>query len=187
MQRLRNIDGKLRVSAGAVHPSRDELEWQPRYNWLSLHVDGLDEHRKLIVQVWPRVWDSVNRKFIGEFHDGRESRTYVLPLKPWNSGDARNSQAEEAGAAKTPMNVRDSMDPKRKLVYRFLSLPYNQIFEIAISLDLLSNKDKGVEDLELFRRFVRRAEERRILAELWDAVEMKYGDQGQTENPFKTN
>ena len=81
------------------------------------------------------------------------------------------------------------MDPKRQLVYRFLSLPYTQIIEIAVGLRLLTDQDKGVEDLELFKRFIARAEKRgrETMAQLWDLVKDKYGSERSTTNPFKTN
>lgn len=52
---LHTIDNSLVVSAGAVHPSRTESDWQPRYNFLSLEVVGERNARTLHVKVWPRV------------------------------------------------------------------------------------------------------------------------------------
>lgn len=188
-QRLVPIGDRLRVSAGAVHPARDEGNWEPCYNWFSTRVDGIDSGRKLIVDVWPRVWRRASRTFEPEYHDGKEFQRFILPLKPWNGSKEKKRQAQ--AATKSPLTVtkvRYFMDPKRKLVYRFLSLPYTQIIEIAVGLGLLRDQDKGVEDLELFKRFIARAEEkgREGMAQLWDLVEDKYGSDKDTVNPFRT-
>ena len=79
------------------------------------------------------------------------------------------------------------MDPKKQLVYRFLSLPYTQIIEIAVGLRLLTDQDKGVEDLELFKRFIARAEKRgrETMAQLWDLVEDKYRERKKHHKPLQ--
>jgi len=186
-QRLNVIDDRLRISAGAVHPSRRESGWEPRYNWVSIYADSIGDQRNLIVEVWPRIWDQTRRTFEPEVKDGRESRIFPLPLKPWQGKEIEEHQPHALPREKGDLTVgkaRYLMEPKRKLVYRFLSLPYNQIIEIAVTLNLLTDKDKGVEGLELFKRFIERAEKREMMDKLWDAVEQKYGNANATENPF---
>lgn len=66
------------------------------------------------------------------------------------------------------------MEGERKIVYHLLSLPYCQIIEIAVELNLLRNKDKkGGDELELVKRIFNRAKEMGILDQLQDAVERK--------------
>ena len=191
-QRLRRNGEGLRISAGAVHPARDESPWEPCYNWISICVDITESNRNLVVDVWPRVWRPASRTFEPEFHDSKEFRRFTLPLKPWKGSKVKKIQAQVGDQTKGPLAVikaRYPMDPKRQLVYRFLSLPYTQIIEIAVGLRLLTDQDKGVEDLELFKRFIARAEKRgrETMAQLWDLVEDKYGSERSTTNPFKTN
>jgi len=76
------------------------------------------------------------------------------------------------------------INPVRTLTYRFLSLPYVSRIEIAQSLGLLQDEDKGVKDRELFRRFFRRAKERNILRRLWDEIGGRHVDDRYSENPF---
>ena len=77
------------------------------------------------------------------------------------------------------------MNPARRLTYRFLSLPYIARIRVAQTLGLLEEDDKKVhEDAELFKRFFRRAQEKKVLKQLWDEVEKYHGEDKRTENPY---
>ena len=78
------------------------------------------------------------------------------------------------------------MSPTKKLVYRFLTLPYVEKMSIARALDLVEESDimPDQTDLELYRLMLQRAQERAVLAPLWDAVERAHGDAPHAVNPF---
>ena len=77
------------------------------------------------------------------------------------------------------------MDNARRLVYRFLTLPYHERIAIAQKLQLLEDEDKGVPDAELFQRFFQRAKERVLLGKLWNEVEAAHHvEANRSENPF---
>lgn len=63
------------------------------------------------------------------------------------------------------MIVRGKMS-ERQLVYKFLSLPYRQRFEIINKLGLLNDTDKGVADMEMYRIAFRRAQKLGLLEQL---------------------
>jgi predicted phosphohydrolase len=78
-----------------------------------------------------------------------------------------------------------TMDAKRKLAYRYLTLPYLSIVQVAVKLDLMRDEDEAVTDKnELYRRFLARAEEAELMEQLWDEVANRRNDM-KDENPFK--
>ena len=78
------------------------------------------------------------------------------------------------------------MTHARQLAYRFLTLPYHVRIEVATSLGLIKDEDKGVADRILFERFFFRASEGRELELLWREVEERHGGAATIDgNPYK--
>ena len=72
---------------------------------------------------------------------------------------------------------------KRRLVFRFHSLPYVAQMEIVTKLKLVAEEDRGLKEVERQVRYFRRAEQNDILDQFWTAVEQQHGkDLG--DNPF---
>jgi hypothetical protein len=198
-QKVIQIGRNVRITAGAVHPDRKEPAWQPRYNYLAMSVDAGNENRQLSLVVFSRVWDDMEKRFVGETGgDGKDFRSFSLPLDRWAPSNSSrqteddsagnqeqdDAQAEDGQTKKAQREEGQIVDPARKLAYRFLSLPYVLRIEVAQRLDLLQDEDKGVKDAALFRRFFRRAKEGDILGKLWDEVEARHTDGRRSENPF---
>lgn len=196
-QRVEKINNTLRITAGAVHPERQEIKWEPRFNYLALFVQNEGGCRTLEIDVYPRVWKDrdTERGFSADFNsDGSDRRHFSLPLDPWT---APPSPSPERVTAKevtpsdisTPEGQTDTggavMDNARRLVYRFLTLPYHERIAIAQKLQLLEDEDQGIQDAELFQRFFQRAKERILLGKLWNEVEAAHHVEAKrTENPF---
>ena len=198
-QRLLQVNGTLRLVAGAVHPSRQERQWRPCYNWLCVRVSGTGTSRTLDVDLFPRVWSEERPEFIPDRNscDGDESRSYSLALEPWAStvtaGSTSGSEIEfgepvdrqgPEGQARTRTEEDPAMRPARILTYRFFDLPHVVRMDVAQELDLIEDEDEGLRDFELFERVFRRARERSLLADLWEKVESRHGDGKYTDNPF---
>ncbi len=190
-QVLDRINDTLRLTAGAVHPDREEDGWNPRYNWLALHVDGLGEERKLIVKVYPRVWREENRAFAADYDEnGDETREYEFELQPWSLPEGNGEKVAKTPDAEAERELESrevsaDMDPRRRLTYRYYGLAFNTRIAIAQSLGLLEDVDRDVAESELFRRFFERAVQRRLLERLWEKVEDQYDEGRLSENPFK--
>ena len=193
-QRIRRIDNTLRLSAGAVHPSRPDVDWEPTYNYIALKAETRGNQRLLNVEVWTQVWNKGSRKFEPRHDntDGKEYHHYELPLKPWqaptaslshrgSSPDVSQKPAHESVSIATK-RIDSAMDPKRKLIYRLFSLPYHQIIEIAVTLNLLTDDD-NVQQFELYKRIFDRAEASKQLDKLWDIVNYYYPAE-KLPNPF---
>lgn len=78
------------------------------------------------------------------------------------------------------------MSDLRRLLYRFLSLPYLVQLAVARSAGLLSGEECGIDDdVERNRLVVRRAVERGALRALWDAVSSATEVEAHPTNPFR--
>ncbi len=76
------------------------------------------------------------------------------------------------------------MNPDRRLTYRFLTLPFHVRVELANTMDLLQDDDKGVPDRVLFQRIFKRAAERGLLPRLWMEVEGRHSLPAPEPNPY---
>jgi predicted phosphodiesterase len=195
-QRIDKINDSLRITAGAMHPDRDERTWTPRYNFLLFQVNATGAERNLEVEVIPRVWNETERRFVADRDpaNGSEKRRIPLRIKDWRPPATPTTalpQRPESGEDRSPRPMDQAtirggqqMDPARRLTYRFLSLPYHIRLEVAQELGLLLDEDKDTSDPELFKRFFRRASEKGVLRQLWAAVERKHGPGDALPNPF---
>lgn len=186
VQRLELADTTLLVSTGAVHPDRNEGKWEPRYNFLGLSVVTQAEQRHLRVELWPRIWDDVNKVFKAEYDDkGSDRREFHIPLPPWQS--LPKAEAEPDGIPGSTTEVTEEgkiVNPKRRLVYRFHALPYVRRLEVLTKLKLVAEGDQDLKEEERNPLYFRRAEENGILDQLWTAVEQQHGVDLPGENPF---
>ncbi len=198
-QRLSQINQTVIMSAGATQPYREEITWQPRYNYISLEVQNPDNRRLLSVSVYPRIWVEENQCFQADFDaSGSQTRQFELELEPWSppitiaekiiGGSIQKESDIPASVVKpTPLNTSSketNMDPARTLTYRFLRLPFVEKIKIAQSLELLQEEDDGLQDYELFARIFKRALDAKVLEILWIKVETAHGEARITSNPF---
>lgn len=186
------INGCLRLSAGAVHPERIEIDWEPRYNLIGIKVDKQDSKRYLKVKVWKRIWSSEKKKYVADrTENGDEYIEYSLELEDWvnNIIDSKNSDIKtlESNIGEIEIiknNVSDNLvNPERVLVYKFLSLPYHLKLRVALDLRLVEDADQLLPELIKFQTYFSRAKESNILDKLWDEVE-KHQEEKSQINPF---
>lgn len=191
-QRMTQADQSLILSAGAVHPDRGEPDWTPRYNWIGVTVVGAGGERQMEVRVYPRVWLQERRVFIADRNlcDGQSHQVYNLALSPWDAPAPDTASircADSAGIATEEEQVDGATtrrNPKRMLSHCFWRLAYIDKLRVAQHLDLIHNDDEGIDDRELFRRIIQRAEERGELSKLWNEVMRHLDDTQFPSNPF---
>ncbi len=199
-QKVESVDQRaLRVTAGAFQPDRRELNWQPRYNYLSIRVDGGPSGRVLSVDVYPRVWNKEGRQFGADYDlEGSDKRHFSFALPDWEAPHRPSVVVPdeplvemstaydglEAGEGAIPPREERRMDVDRRLTYRFLSLPYQRRLAVAQQLGLVQDGDQFLSDTNGYRVVFRRARESGHLAELWTAVEQNYDDGRSAPNPF---
>jgi predicted phosphodiesterase len=188
-QHVQRVENSVQVFAGAMHPDREEKEWRPRYNWITLEVSGEPTARVLNVKIFPRVLSEAEPKFVADTIACNElnHKSYILPLQDWSL------PVESATTDVATGNVEDSMDPPSKLTdpvriltFRLFELSYLTRYDLARNLDLLRNEDEGLRDYDVFKNVLRRATDEDKLADLWDAVQRIDDDARYNSNPFRT-
>lgn len=68
-QWMERVGTSVRLVAGAVHPDRQEGNWDPRYAILSFRLASAD---RLVLRVFPRKWTKEERMFIGDCNSARQ-------------------------------------------------------------------------------------------------------------------
>jgi predicted phosphodiesterase len=198
-QRLDEINGKVRLVAGAMHPERGEREWIPNYNFLELSRRDND---RLGLRIYPRCWSQQDTKFVAlrNQDNGKDYREFFWPGFPVvvqpekQSGGALEPRGTKVAASavspvKTTEKDNNAMPPpnhKRRLTYRFLTLPFRHQIAIAQSLNVLTDEDRALSDEALFRELFKRAAENELLAKLWEETEKCHADPA-TYNPFESS
>jgi len=175
-QRVTQINNSLRLYAGAVHPSRSEPEWEPRYNAISLMVEGVGKARRLRITVWPRVWNKAKREFVPDDADSDGRVSHDLQLDPWTAPETTPAKRPESSAQpanEVGTSQRTPMRLTKSLLYRFYGLPYHTRVEIALQLGLIQDEDEALPDNERFDRVLQRAKSSDRIAELSEAIEVR--------------
>lgn len=142
------------------------------------------------------------------------SRTFEFALEEWypptstvvrpardvaHGGQIRTAGGFDGGGAPDPAEVdnamhglgapssnrRQTVDPIRALVYRYLTLPHRDRVAVAQLLDLVRDEDDGMRDAELVEHYFARARSAGKLADVWRAVEAHHADSSRDgDNPF---
>jgi predicted phosphodiesterase len=195
-QRVQEINKTLRVTSGAMHPERDEVDWDPMYN--VIEISRIDDQR-LGIRLFQRRWHKVNHHFLADQdrNTNQPHHDYVWPDCPRPArreppaSDAPLMAAASAAmsaavATKNTAKDTDSMPPpnhERRLTFRFLTLPFRHQIAIAGSLNVLTDEDHALSDEALFRELFKRAAASELLAKLWDETEKRHADPAPF-NPF---
>ena len=195
-QRVQEINKTLRVTAGAMHPERDESGWEPMYN--VIEISRLDDQR-LGARLFQRRWHKVDHHFLADQdkNTNRPHHDYVwqdcarparaeMPAFEAPMVTPADSAMSAAVASKTTEKDTDAMPPpshERRLTFRFLTLPFRHQIAIANSLNVLTDEDRALNDEALFRVLFKRAAEKGLLGKLWAETEKLHEDPADF-NPF---
>lgn len=204
-QRIELADKRVRITSGAANPDTREPNWKPCYNFITISVKNDDGNRQLLVKVQPRIWSDEHKRFVSEDQgNGQAFRVCLFRLEPWlpplkqaieNLGEleplatsSASTGSEQSADLPPNSDVKEEsvMNLRRRLAYRFYTLPYNVRLRVAQELELVLDEDQDVPDAQLFERYFQRALERQILARFWESVEIEHSDQSNTQNPFSS-
>lgn len=179
----------LKVYAGAVHPERNNGEWKPTYNIIEIEKTTTNDF--LETKVWIREWDSTYMKFIPHKENGVDYKSHRIEIQSNKSSYVTSMDTSEDNSSYN--NVEETIEmidtkkfnPKRKLAYMYLSLPYHMQLEIATNLDLIEDTDKGLNDSEKIQNYFSRAFNREKQAEMWDLIKKMKPEIVTEINPYK--
>jgi predicted MPP superfamily phosphohydrolase len=183
-QATRPMGGNVHLQAGAVHPARGETDWEPRYNLI--RMEAPDDSGIATLDVFPRVWRRQSATFGADLNslEGQVYERHILTLHykttPSSALRARDVTQEEMAVS---LPVTPAGDPRRRLAFRFGTLPYQRKVTIARELHLLGEEARNLSDRELFELALAEAVAQDRLADLWEAVEGAHGDTAGA-NPF---
>lgn len=196
-QRIDEINGKVRLVAGAMHPERSEGGWLPTYNFLEI---SRRDHDRIGLRVYQRQWNQPDTNFIAwrDPNNGKDHREFFFSGIPAPAKTEPHSvaphQATAVAAAPVPspgvttaVTEKDDAMPlnyERRLAYRFLTLPFRHQITVAKNLDVLTDADRTLGDEALFRVLFKRAGQKDLLGKLWAETEKLHDDPADF-NPFE--
>jgi len=122
--------------------------------------------RTLEVELYPRVWDKPSRSFLADRScNARGAVVETLKLPNWS---APVQAPQSPGGEEAPPVVAN----RKKLLHRFMLLPYHTQLAILNSLHLFSDEEmRNTPDAEIFIASFKRAKEKGVLDSLWNAIE----------------
>jgi predicted phosphodiesterase len=162
---IEETNGTLWLYSGAVHPVREERDWNPTYYVISISVENADNSRKLKVEVCRRVWSQDERAFVRPAGHESDCQPYSLPLQAWTPSPVSATDAPPPTRG-TTMTVN-----RKKLLYAFVGLPYHVRISIMRKLGLIDETNEKLPDSELFASCFDRAVRKKLLDQIWEAVE----------------
>jgi predicted phosphodiesterase len=167
-----------RIMAGALHPDREESSWRPGYNFIDLSVTGPSDNRKLEVRLWVRQLAGPRYIPLPD-ENGKNPWCLEHDLPPWSAPVTTTiSSAEEASetvASGEDIKMDDPPPSVRSVAIKILALREFDQKKIITELNLHQDGDQGMLDFEFALAAVRRAEERGILPELDEAIDVYTG------------
>ncbi|HEX8515185.1 MAG TPA: metallophosphoesterase [Bacteroidia bacterium] len=183
----------LKLAAGAMHPERQEQDWEPRYNILDLEIVFNNSKPFLQVKLWKRVWSADKTKFVPDFEeDGSEFCSFQLALEDGELEKAAHGEIKSIPKNDDEVQMKEvelidpsAPSPRRKLLYMFASLPYHKKLRVAVNLELIRDEDSDKNEVQKTQAYFSRAEEYGLLHELWNQVMIENDDEDdQIPNPF---
>jgi len=189
---FREVEGRIRIHAGAIQPGRGETHWRPRFNVIELGVRRSEGHRYLDVAVHSRLWDANSREFkMDALPGGGEAYRTSVRLPDWDPPhdapndtvmpDPPSSSSPDPGP---PNSVRVGQNPHKLLTYRFFELAYTVRLQIAQELGLIDENDEQLSERERMRQVFERARAKKKLEALWETVRQRTGAADMQGKPF---
>lgn len=167
----------LVLSAGAMQPSRSESGWEPRYNIIELSIPIVLKDPTLKINLFTRVWKRSKKRFDADYSAGGNIYEEVnLALSEDEIGEITLPQLDVVMNDLNIVPMAESVidvnapDPRRKLAYMFLGLPYHIRLKIAVDMGLIEDSDRDLGEVQKAQTYFRRAVERSLLSVLWDKV-----------------
>ena len=157
------------VRAGAVHPDRFELGWDPGYNWINLSVENSGPKRQLHVEIWVRKRDGA--RFIAvpnpsnanpwSLHHELPDWTPPAPATPVAATPFTTAPVTmSAPAAPTPPVSA------RSVISKLFRLSEHVQRKLIVELSLDQDGDQALKDYEFVLAAVRRAKDQNKLVDL---------------------
>ncbi len=178
LQTVRRTKQGIAVGSGATHPVRTEMDWIPRYNWITLETGQKAGKGILTVRIYPRVLNRDETAFIVDpvLQNGQNYLEYDIFLdEPEDiSGDDAFGMADAMYQTETeqptshPLLV-DSWE--RTFIYDFMNLSFYARKRVVEVLSLDHPEDVGKTHAELLDCYIERVKAERQVEKLLDQIQ----------------
>ena len=168
---IRRVDDSVQVFAGALHPQRDEEQWEPSYNLIEIGLSDHNRSTQVQIRIWPRKWNAESTEFRSATATEDKPIEFQLPirealsighyehdLEPSLEASEPTAEGDQPPSVRT-VTVQEAEQMPRDIVYLFFSLPLTERLRIALELGLYRDEDTTVDAAEMGRRVFLRARE----------------------------
>lgn len=188
--RITQVGESIVLSAGAMHPSRQDVQWDPRYNILSIDIDRQENERVLAVTVYVRQWtDEYGGRFVnGLTPDGHGVRTFNLnlgSLEPQPEELAVHAGLSGEVNNRVAAGLVPNQHSEKTLAFRLVALDLIAQLRLAQQLGMDVSSLRGLSMSGLRDAIVSYAGAENKLANLWTLVAQATVEMGPMgDNPF---
>lgn len=170
----------VQVYAGALHPNRNDKEWDPCFNLIEIGVD--DDNPVVQIRIWPRRWDHDETKFkAAHTEDGSGVETFTIPIfDPLNFethkacdeviNERNNSGVEQLAFSDETVQIEEEPAPRDIVLHFFTKNTMTQRMRIALELGLYRDEDINLGIAEFGRRVFLRARQEGKMDKLKAAI-----------------
>ncbi|MBN1063618.1 metallophosphoesterase family protein [Clostridium botulinum] len=178
IQEIKKIEDSLIIGSGAMHPSRFEDGWNPRYNWINIKTVKKDCDEYLKIKIYQRILSPEGDKFIADINDFKE---YSIKLE--NEGINNISKQEfnrnvvndkKIKLEEKEIFVKQIDVDTKTIVYHFVELPFVVQTSILSKYDLLNEDDQGKKYVNIIDKIIDKAKQVGILEEMWKDIKGYY-------------
>lgn len=177
IQTIIKENNSLIIGSGAAQPSRKELEWQPRYNWISIDIKSKDDRDFLVVKVYPRILElGSGDHFVSDYKICEEKKEYLeykFELDKINTNLCKQQEIEEPinhASVLLGIMIDEHNISYRKFIYEFMSLPYAQRILLMNQYSLICDEDNGKKHEDIIEIIIERAISTNCIVELWKEI-----------------
>lgn len=170
-QKIDRINECIRITAGAVQPYREESNWLPRYNLLTLRVVKENDIRYLVVNVYARIYDKDTTSFVPDFDkpNGNIIHSYKIKIESWNNMNSDKLPIKQEEDVEKQEDTRKDIIYNEH-IYKFLNLPYSKFVRIASNLNLIRDDDNTFETYQLKIEIIKRIKENNLYTNLVNEI-----------------
>lgn len=180
LQTVRQTKQGIAVGSGATHPVRTEMDWTPRYNWITLEIGQKAGKNILTVRIYPRVLSKDETAFIVDpaLPSGQDYLEHHIFLDEFEAAHEDSvfevvdavHQSDATQPRSYPLLV-DSWE--RAFIYDFMNLPFYGRKRIVGTLSLDRPEDVGKTPAELLDCYINRVKEKDQVEKLLKHVQVE--------------
>ena len=171
IQTIQNSEKTVIIGSGAMHPSRFETDWIPRYNWITLDVVAEDNVDYLIIQVYPRVYNEKSSSFEPDYNIVNDEIYIEFKLLLGNTQKNTNNMKTVKDVYSSEDNViKSSIEWSKRFIYDFINLPEVCRNKVLRNLNLYQDEFDNQPHTAILADVIKMAEEQQLIDKLIEEV-----------------